>query len=592
MNNEITKIQIESGTYTLKDSYARSKYNKAYNTLNALKNDSKIEDDMLVVTKGYYSINDGGGAFYVVRQITNQDVVDNMFLIALNDTSLVAELIYNDINVKQIGAKGDGITDDTNVINIALSKGKNVIFPSGEYLVNESIDITTNNIIVYGNNSTLKPTHSGDCVNVNGNNIEIYNLNINGACNYGYDLNGNYCTIKNCNINNTLHNAIMITSSHNTIDNVVANLCGWDCVGNYGNASYNIINNCKAIKTKRHGFSTDPTTHHISFINCYCEDVGSPELAEGHSCYHFEHSDYGIVNNCKAKYTNNHTNNTTKCNNAFIGIRCYQSNNVLIDNINIIYDENYNPLDVSRPIVVENSQNFQIINSNIINNSADSNVGQIYINSPIELNNNILLNINVDQSDAYQGYIKKMINNNITLNNKNYFAYFYYLCENSIIANNNFKGNSNLDYFFKGRFVNTSFENNIFDTGIHSIILTHDASNSNLKSIANRILNNTFKDLTNMISFYSIDNDTTFIEKNLFTGTCDYVFEGNYNSAQIKENYKNNLTVNQNFKLNLYVDIFDDLKSTFDYRSYALNSSNNKFYISVDENGNLKSNQL
>lgn len=564
----------------------------AYNTVTDLKNATNLINGSLAKTYGYHSVNDGGSAYYYIKTVNTDDVIDESFTIKINDT-LVAHLIYNDfIYMKQIGCYADNVNDDTNKIKLALTKNKNLFFNEGTYLTSDVIDIN-NKIKIIGNNSTVNCNSNTNAFNLNADEIIIDGLNIKGQnVIYGYNVNSNYCVIKNLNIENIKNIGVMLIGSHNTVDNVTAKNCGWDCVGNYGSASYNKILNSNAISCYRHGFSTDPTTNNISFINCYCENIGNPSLSEGHSCFHFEHSNFGLVENCKILYNENHLNNETISNSPYIGVRVTNSNDVLINNLNCIFSENYAPKDVSRPVLYENSQNLKIINSNIINNSANSNVGQIYINSPIELNNNNLLNINIAQSDAYQGYIKKMINNNITLNNKTYFAYFYYLCEKSIIANNNFKGNSNLDYFFKGRFVNTSFENNIFDTGIQSIILTNDATNSDLKSIANRILNNTFKDLTKMISFISIDNDTTFVEKNLFTGTCDYVFEGNYNFAQIKENYKNNLTVNQNVKLNLYVDIFDDLKSTFDYRSYALNSSNDKFYISVDENGNLKSNQL
>lgn len=45
------------------------------------------------------------------------------------------------LNVKDYGAKGDGITDDTEAIKLALSKGDNLYFPVGVYVISEKIDL-------------------------------------------------------------------------------------------------------------------------------------------------------------------------------------------------------------------------------------------------------------------------------------------------------------------------------------------------------------------------------------------------------------------------------------------------------------------
>lgn len=45
-------------------------------------------------------------------------------------------------NVKLYGAKGDGVTDDTNAITTTQTKGDRVVFTSGTYLINSSITFT------------------------------------------------------------------------------------------------------------------------------------------------------------------------------------------------------------------------------------------------------------------------------------------------------------------------------------------------------------------------------------------------------------------------------------------------------------------
>ena len=125
--------------------------------------DMKLADNFVngsfAQTMGYHSKNDGGNALYKVRTITNDDVVDEKFIIALNDDTLIAELIvFGKINVKQLGAYGDNTHNDTSVLKSALAKDNVEIYiPSGTYLVNETLTLLTNSCINGdGSSSILK----------------------------------------------------------------------------------------------------------------------------------------------------------------------------------------------------------------------------------------------------------------------------------------------------------------------------------------------------------------------------------------------------------------------------------------------------
>ena len=560
----------------------------AFNNINEMKNADNLVNGSFTETYGFYNQNDGGGAKYKVRTITNNDTIDEITIIALKDDTLIAELIYNDINIKQFGAKGDGVTDDTEKIKYAISKNKNIYFPYGIYLTSDSLIIDSDNIKITSDNAIIKPTNENiNCFNINGNYIIIDNLNIDGKSIYGYNVNGSHNIIKNLKISNINHSAIMNIGNYETIENVTAINCGWDCVSNYGNSSYNTINNCKAIETKRHGFSTDPNTHHISFINCYCENIGNPELNEPHSCYHFEYSNYGVVQNCKVLFNLNHLNNQTKSNQAFTAIRVYESDNVLIDNINILFDSNYNPLDVTRFITIENSDNFKLINSTLINNSNNSLTGYSYTTSKIDLINNYIKDMEFNEQDSYSGFIKNMINCYVDNTYRTSFFKYNYLCEDSKYLNCHFIGNNGLLYFFNGRFVNTLFENCIFENGQDSIILYNNTSNANLKSINTKIYNCEFANLTRMINIFNVENNTIEIMNCLFKGTCNTVFQGYYNSAIIKNCKKLNLTYTNLKSEFLYVTIYDDLSTNYDYQCFATNNSNERFKIIINEDGNV-----
>ena len=133
-----------------------------FNNVNEMKNATNLVNGSFAKTYGYYNINDGGSAFYKIRNITNDDVIDEKFLLSLSDNTLLAELIYyKDLNIKQIGAKGNNTDDDSSYLQSAINKlatiGGNIIFPNAIYLFNNTITIPDNNetITIFGNNSTF-----------------------------------------------------------------------------------------------------------------------------------------------------------------------------------------------------------------------------------------------------------------------------------------------------------------------------------------------------------------------------------------------------------------------------------------------------
>ena len=70
-----------------------------------------------------------------------------------------------EINVKDYGAKGDGVGDDTSVIQTALNENNNVYIPDGTYMINVDSSLTpkSNQTITMSKNAVLKaiPTTTG-----------------------------------------------------------------------------------------------------------------------------------------------------------------------------------------------------------------------------------------------------------------------------------------------------------------------------------------------------------------------------------------------------------------------------------------------
>lgn len=101
-----------------------------------------------VIVQGHSTAGDGGGGkFY--WDATSTDTADNALIVqATGVTTGRWKRIYDDcINVKWFGATGDGSTDDTASIQLAIdsvSAGHKVVFPIGDYLVTSSLTINSN----------------------------------------------------------------------------------------------------------------------------------------------------------------------------------------------------------------------------------------------------------------------------------------------------------------------------------------------------------------------------------------------------------------------------------------------------------------
>lgn len=184
INNKLDKMTEDGQLADIIANYIQLKGILAYNSVQDMKEATNLVNGSFAETYGFYNTGDGGSAKYKIRNKTNDDTVDDITIIELAN-NLIAELIINsDMNIKQFGAKGDNLNNDTNNFKIALSKLLNgrLYISSGTYLIYESLNLQPNTSLIGENkgNTILKyntyETSSSNHWLLNCNNISNISL--------------------------------------------------------------------------------------------------------------------------------------------------------------------------------------------------------------------------------------------------------------------------------------------------------------------------------------------------------------------------------------------------------------------------------
>lgn len=79
-----------------------------------------------------------------MKLICEQDLLPE-----INWRGIIKTICEHNFNVKDFGAKGDGITDDTNAIKKAIQSSQNLYFPEGTYIISEKI-VLNKSTYMYG----------------------------------------------------------------------------------------------------------------------------------------------------------------------------------------------------------------------------------------------------------------------------------------------------------------------------------------------------------------------------------------------------------------------------------------------------------
>lgn len=142
-----------TGDITANNVYANNNV-LVFNNVEEMKASNKVKTGYTLKTLGFYTAGDGGGADYVITNDIGEDETDEASIIALQNELYAKLLVQDYLNVKQFGAKGDNVTDDTEAIQKVINYQKNsvtlntdtkcytgvtVYIPKGVYYITEPL---------------------------------------------------------------------------------------------------------------------------------------------------------------------------------------------------------------------------------------------------------------------------------------------------------------------------------------------------------------------------------------------------------------------------------------------------------------------
>lgn len=153
-----------------------------FDTVAGMKAAENLVDGSFAKTLGFLAKNDCGGATYKIRNITNDDVIDEKSIIALADDNLVAELIIMpSMNVKQFGATDGGDIYSTLAKMLSFNIINEIDLLGKSFTLNTLLTLRSNITIKNGilTSANLFKVMEG----TNLHNVNLINLEFNGSNN-------------------------------------------------------------------------------------------------------------------------------------------------------------------------------------------------------------------------------------------------------------------------------------------------------------------------------------------------------------------------------------------------------------------------
>lgn len=163
-----------------------------FNNVSEMKNSTNLVNGSVARTFGFYESGDGGESIYKIITHTDE-TINEKDIIAIGNGDLIAvlQIEKQTINIKQLGAKGNGTDDDTSILNYAFSLNSDVvkkIYLDETYLISDTLEISSNKDIIgiknnlqYNENyqALITTNENINMIDISGNsNITIKNINL------------------------------------------------------------------------------------------------------------------------------------------------------------------------------------------------------------------------------------------------------------------------------------------------------------------------------------------------------------------------------------------------------------------------------
>lgn len=418
------------------------------------------------------------------------------------------------VSVKDFGAVGDGVTDDTAAIQAALNSGaKSVLFPSGTYKVSTTLQPAAGQTLTF-DAASLVVSSAITVLTIAQSGVTVQGAVIKSATDgvwsgvYGILITAPYATLIDCVIKDITFNAVLTDSTYGRIENLSTFNCGWDSVVFFENADYNYVTNLYSYRSGRSAVGSDVGATGNVVDGAVVIDNGSPLITDQHhDVLHFEGAINCVFKNCDVYYTTAHPAHLSGLTDVNAVVRFNKGSGCRAENISVYYASNLNK--TVQSIVCDQTPNDVVVeNFNCFNSTSGNTPFLLDFGATIPG----IVSINNSSFSGPNSVLDGRINSNVSVQ-----------FNNCIWSN---QANSDVNYVYSNPAltIDVNFNNCTFDN-CNDVFDTYGWKNGSIRGC-------TFKTVAGIVfKTRAFSFDATYrpsrgtISNNTFTGTINQCFD-------------------------------------------------------------------